>query len=65
MNEKVEHVDFDVLQCYALVRLFPASVECGSKVLGVVADDVLVDVVALLLGADEDGDDLAFGSSAI
>ena len=64
MDEDVEHVNFDVFECYALVRLLSAAIECGSKVLGVVADDVLVDVIALLLGTDEDGDDLALGRSS-
>lgn len=62
--KNVEDVDLDVLECYTLVRLLPAAIECGSKVLGVVADDVLVDVIALLLGTDEDGDDLALGRSS-
>jgi hypothetical protein len=50
----VEGFDLDVLECYALVRLFPAPVVCGSEVIGMMADDVLVDEVPLLLGADED-----------
>jgi hypothetical protein len=63
--EDVEHCDFDVVQCYALVCLFPSSVIGSTKILGVVADYVLVDVVALLFGADKDGNDLALSCYAI
>jgi hypothetical protein len=59
MHKDVEHFDFDVLEADTLIRLFPAPVLCGSKVLRVVADDVFVDYIAFLLGTDEDRNDFA------
>jgi hypothetical protein len=58
MNEDVEDLRLDEFQRYPILGFLPASVVSCAKVLGVVTDEVLVDVVDLLIGANRDCDNL-------
>ena len=54
MHEDLDDTIVHILESDAFIRLFPASVVGSAEVLGVVADEVLVDFEDRLLGTDYD-----------
>lgn len=65
MDEDLEYLDLDILQCYALVGLSPAPVQCYGEVRGVVADDFLLNQECRRVWSNTDGDEFTARSGPV
>lgn len=64
MDEDVEDFHLDEVKRYAVLAFLPAAVVSGAKVLGMVTDEILVDMIELLIGANRDCNNVTKRSEA-